>query len=103
MLPKSTAMGQAGQSIVGDVRGDVGKVGDKGGEKEAERQEPGSQDQRSKKRRSRFLFKNQIVIRQSTGRNERPSEREILCAIYLTARCIRFLLTPPHAPTGSSK
>lgn len=48
MLPKSTAMGQAGQSIVGDVRGDVGKVGDKGGEKEAERQEPGSQESRSK-------------------------------------------------------
>lgn len=32
MLPKSTAMQQAGQSILGDVRGDVGKVGDKGGE-----------------------------------------------------------------------
>jgi hypothetical protein len=26
-------MEQAGQSILGDVRGDVGKVGDKGGEK----------------------------------------------------------------------
>jgi hypothetical protein len=26
-------MRQAGQSILGDVRGDVGKVGDKGGEK----------------------------------------------------------------------
>ena len=34
MLPKSTAMRQAGQSILGDVRGDVGKMGDKGGEKE---------------------------------------------------------------------
>jgi|GEM_PF-5670607 len=48
MLPKSTAMGQAVQSILGDVRGEVGKVGDKGGEKEAERQEPGSQESRSK-------------------------------------------------------
>lgn len=34
MLPKSTAMRQAGQSILGDVRGEVGKVGDKDGEKE---------------------------------------------------------------------
>jgi hypothetical protein len=32
MLPKTTATWQAGQSIIGDVRGDVGKVGDKGGE-----------------------------------------------------------------------
>ncbi|QEM02110.1 hypothetical protein DIU31_000715 [Mucilaginibacter rubeus] len=49
MLPKSIATGQAEQSIVGDVRGDVGKVGDKGGEKEAERQEPGSQESRYRK------------------------------------------------------
>lgn len=48
MLPKTTATGRAGQSIVGDVRGDVGKIGDKGGEKEAERQEAGSQESRSK-------------------------------------------------------
>jgi hypothetical protein len=32
MLPKSTAMLQTEQSILGDVRGDVGKIGDKGGE-----------------------------------------------------------------------
>jgi len=32
MLPKSTVIRQAGQSILGDVRGDVGKMGDKGGE-----------------------------------------------------------------------
>jgi hypothetical protein len=33
MLPKTTATGQGGQSIVGDGGGDVGKEGDKGGEK----------------------------------------------------------------------
>ncbi|AYL94026.1 hypothetical protein [Mucilaginibacter celer] len=33
MLPKTTATGQGGQPIVGDVGGDVGKVVDKGGEK----------------------------------------------------------------------
>ncbi|SDG72528.1 hypothetical protein ACRQ5D_01560 [Mucilaginibacter sp. P25] len=51
MLPKTTATGQAGQSIVGDVRGDVGKVGDKGGEKKrsGKSQEVKSQEARSKK------------------------------------------------------
>ncbi len=44
MLPKSTAVRQAGQSILGDVRGDVGEAGDKGGEKEAERQEVKKQE-----------------------------------------------------------
>ncbi|MEO3403775.1 hypothetical protein AAFN85_07715 [Mucilaginibacter sp. CAU 1740] len=33
MLPKTTATGQGGQLIVGDGGGDVGKKGDKGGEK----------------------------------------------------------------------
>jgi hypothetical protein len=51
MLPKSTGKRQAGQSILGDVRGDVGKVGDKGGEKErgGERQEVKMQETRDRR------------------------------------------------------
>jgi len=60
MLPKTTATGQAGQSIVGDVRGDVGKVGDKGGEKEAERQEVKIKEAGQEEGVS--YSKNQIVI-----------------------------------------
>lgn len=51
-------MRQAGQSILGDVRGDVGKMRDKGGEKEAgdERQEVKMKEaryRRSKRSRSK--------------------------------------------------
>jgi hypothetical protein len=44
-------MRQAGQSILGDVRGDVGKMGDKGGEKErgGERQEVKMQETRDRR------------------------------------------------------
>jgi hypothetical protein len=42
-------MQQAGQSILGDVRRDVGKVGNKGGEKRDGRREARSQDARNKR------------------------------------------------------
>ncbi|UOE47651.1 hypothetical protein MTO98_24885 [Mucilaginibacter sp. SMC90] len=103
-------MWQAGQSILGGARGDVGKMGDKGGEKrgrgerqEVKRREARRQEERGKKSRCRKqerkrvgsrmknIDKNRIVI--STNRlGVRGAVRRNLIRYAVKHVCVAMLV-----------